>query len=203
MERRGSPRGVLFLFPVAFVGGGGWFPLSHAVAALGRERVSWGSSPAESNMGRSSSLSRGGCRSGAEEGAAEGGEVMPLQLPSDSTDRSQNVWQWILESDRQDKHHKPHSTQSTKKAYGGGAASNQTHTWGGGGASAHLRAHQPAHPFIQDPAMPPLPPPNTLSQLEEACRRLEEASVSKPPTNVSGIYTSDCVELTSLSCVSC
>lgn len=75
----------------------------------------------------------------------------------------------------------PNSTQSTKKAYGGGAASNQTHTWGGGGAIAHLRAHQPAHPFIQDPAMPPLPPPNTLSQLEEACRRLEEASVSKPP----------------------
>jgi len=27
--------------------------------------------------------------------------------------------------------------------------------------------------------MPPLPPPNTLAQLEEACRRLEE--VSKPP----------------------
>lgn len=26
--------------------------------------------------------------------------------------------------------------------------------------------------------MPPLPPPNTLAQLEEACRRLEE--VSKP-----------------------
>lgn len=24
--------------------------------------------------------------------------------------------------------------------------------------------------------MPPLPPPNTLSQLEEACRRLEEVS---------------------------
>lgn len=24
--------------------------------------------------------------------------------------------------------------------------------------------------------MPPLPPPNTLAQLEEACRRLEEVS---------------------------
>uniref|UniRef100_A0A8C9YP83 Axin 2 n=1 Tax=Sander lucioperca TaxID=283035 RepID=A0A8C9YP83_SANLU len=58
----------------------------------------------------------------------------------------------------------------------------RTHsTWGGGGigSGAHLRGHHPGHPFIQDPAMPPLPPPNTLAQLEEACRRLEE--VSKPP----------------------
>ncbi|XP_045571463.1 axin-2 [Salmo salar] len=179
MEREAAQR-VLCLCPVRSGGaeGGPPYPRSRS---LGREMASCGSSPTESSMGRSSSLSRGGCRSGAEEGATEGGEVVPLQLPSDSTDRSQNVWQWILESDRQGKHHKPHSTQSTKKAYGGGAASNQTHTWGGGGAIAHLRAHQPAHPFIQDPAMPPLPPPNTLSQLEEACRRLEEASVSKPP----------------------
>uniref|UniRef100_A0A3Q3RCH2 Axin 2 n=1 Tax=Monopterus albus TaxID=43700 RepID=A0A3Q3RCH2_MONAL len=58
----------------------------------------------------------------------------------------------------------------------------RTHSsWGGGGlgSGAHLRGHHPGHPFIQDPAMPPLPPPNTLAQLEEACRRLEE--VSKPP----------------------
>lgn len=27
--------------------------------------------------------------------------------------------------------------------------------------------------------MPPLPPPNTLAQLEEACRRLEEVSTTK------------------------
>lgn len=70
-----------------------------------------------------------------------------------------------------------HSTQSTRKLYG--SESPRTHTWGGAGISGHLRTHQPAHPFIQDPAMPPLPPPNTLAQLEEACRRLEE--VSKPP----------------------
>ncbi|XP_030646370.1 axin-2 isoform X2 [Chanos chanos] len=68
-------------------------------------------------------------------------------------------------------------TQSTKKSYGSDSA--RVHTWGGGGSGGHLRAHQPAHPFVQDPAMPPLPPPNTLAQLEEACRRLEE--VSKPP----------------------
>jgi len=28
--------------------------------------------------------------------------------------------------------------------------------------------------------MPPLPPPNTLAQLEEACRRLEEVSTKTP-----------------------
>ncbi|XP_017287960.1 axin-2-like [Kryptolebias marmoratus] len=104
-------------------------------------------------------------------------------LPQVSTDRSQNVWQWILESERQGKH-KPHSTQGLKKS---GpldskilpARSNSS--WGGGGIcnGAHLRGHHPGHPFIQDPAMPPLPPPNTLAQLEEACRRLEK--VSKPP----------------------
>uniref|UniRef100_A0A3Q1EV40 Axin 2 (conductin, axil) n=1 Tax=Acanthochromis polyacanthus TaxID=80966 RepID=A0A3Q1EV40_9TELE len=97
----------------------------------------------------------------------------PLQLPSDTTDPAQNVLQWILESKRQGRH-KSHSTQSTKKSFGGSSA--QTHTWGGGGSCGHLRSHQPAQPFIQDPAMPPLPPPNTLAQLEEACRRLEEVS---------------------------
>lgn len=70
------------------------------------------------------------------------------------------------------------SNQNAKKSFGGSAAA-QTHTWGGGGSCGHLRNHQPAQPFIQDPAMPPLPPPNTLAQLEEACRRLEEVS-TKP-----------------------
>ncbi|KAL7860222.1 hypothetical protein AOLI_G00165710 [Acnodon oligacanthus] len=140
--------------------------------SLGREQ---GSSPTEGTIGCSSALSKRLCKSG-EEVNSEGMEAGTLQLPTDSADRSQNVWQWILESDRQAKH-KPHSTQSTKKLYG--PDSVRTHTWGGGGSSGHLRVHQPAHPFVQDPAMPPLPPPNTLAQLEEACRRLEE--VSKPP----------------------
>ncbi|XP_076020751.1 LOW QUALITY PROTEIN: axin-2 [Genypterus blacodes] len=142
--------------------------------SLGREMC--GATSAETSMGRSSSLSRHVCRSGAEDGVADRctDDYRALQLPSDTTDRSQNVWQWILESERQGKH-KSHSTQSTKKSFGGSSA--QTHTWGGGGSCAHLRGHQPAHPFIQDPAMPPLPPPNTLAQLEEACRRLEEVSI--------------------------
>ncbi|KAJ8002094.1 hypothetical protein DPEC_G00176230 [Dallia pectoralis] len=108
-------------------------------------------------------------------------------LPLDASDRSQNVWQWILESERQGKH-KPHSaTQGLKKGHFADpsppkALPARTHSsWGGtGNTGGHLRGgHQPSHPFIQDPAMPPLPPPNTLAQLEEARRRLEE--VSKPP----------------------
>ncbi|KAM3863516.1 axin-2 [Diretmus argenteus] len=146
--------------------------------SLGREMC--GATPMDS-MGRSSSLSRRVCRSGAEDVVAERcmeEDSKPLQLPTDTTDRSQNVWQWILESERQGRH-KSHSTQSTKKSFGGGSSA-QTHTWGGGGSCGHLRSHQPAHPFIQDPAMPPLPPPNTLAQLEEACRRLEEVSTKTP-----------------------
>ncbi|XP_038570320.1 axin-2-like isoform X2 [Micropterus salmoides] len=109
--------------------------------------------------------------------------VSSPRLPLDATDRSQNVWQWILESERQGKH-KPHSTQGLKKSNPLDAKTlpSRTHSsWGGGGigSGAHLRGHHPGHPFIQDPAMPPMPPPNTLAQLEEACRRLEE--VSKPP----------------------
>lgn len=75
-----------------------------------------------------------------------------------------------------------HSTQSTKKAYNSestrgvpGERPARHHLWGN---SSHSRGAQPAHPFVQDPAMPPLTPPNTLAQLEEACRRLAE--VSKP-----------------------
>ncbi|KAI1896755.1 hypothetical protein AGOR_G00098080 [Albula goreensis] len=145
-------------------------------------------SPAEFALGRPSTLSKRPSK--ASEGVTQlngeggGGSSAPPQLPSDGTDRSQNVWQWILDSERQNKH-KPHSTQGMKKAYALDSSSKtlpgRTHSWGGSGSGghSHVRPHHPAHPFIQDPAMPPLPPPNTLAQLEEACRRLEE--VSKPP----------------------
>ncbi|XP_013865606.1 axin-2 isoform X2 [Austrofundulus limnaeus] len=156
--------------------------------SLGREMC--GAVSLENNMGRSSSLSRRVCRSGAEDGVADrctedcGG----LQLPNDTTDPAQNVLQWILESKRQGRH-KASSTQNTKKPFAGSSA--QTHTWGGGGSCGHLRSHQPAQPFIQDPAMPPLPPPNTLAQLEEACRRLEE--VSTKPTKQSARRPTKCL----------
>ncbi|XP_011476518.1 axin-2 [Oryzias latipes] len=153
--------------------------------SLGREMC--GAPSTDSSVGRSSSLSRHVCRSSGEDSVAErcSNNFGPL-LPSDTTDPTQNVLQWILESKRQSRH-KTHSAQSTKKTFGGPSA--QTHTWGGGGSCAHLRNHQPAQPFIQDPAMPPLPPPNTLAQLEEACRRLEEVSTkpSKQRHLLSGI----------------
>ncbi|XP_062362052.1 axin-2 isoform X2 [Cinclus cinclus] len=75
----------------------------------------------------------------------------------------------------------PFGTQSTKKAYSSDCAKGapgRHHPWGTGG---HPRGAQPAHPFVQDPAMPPLTPPNTLAQLEEACRRLAEVSKPQKP----------------------
>nr|XP_006110630.1 axin-2 isoform X5 [Pelodiscus sinensis] len=136
-------------------------------------------------FGRTGTLTKrnGKVTDGVAQPAGEAGlPVMPgLQLPGGETDRSQNVWQWMLESERQNKH-KPHSTQSTKKAYNlestkGIPSERPTrhHLWGN---NTHPRGVQPAHPFVQDPTMPPLTPPNTLAQLEEACRRLTE--VSKP-----------------------
>ncbi|MBN3294340.1 AXIN2 protein, partial [Polypterus senegalus] len=132
--------------------------------------------PEAFTMGRPGVLSKRNCRIG-EGFVLSGSEVISssttLQLPSDGTDRSQNVWQWMIESERQSRH-KMHSAGGPKKALGGtGERPGRQHSWCNTG---HLRSHQPAHPFIQDPAMPPLPPPNTLAQLEEACRRLEEVS---------------------------
>ncbi|XP_076843035.1 axin-2 [Brachyhypopomus gauderio] len=140
--------------------------------SLGREQAGH-AEPAP--LGCPSALSKRLCKSG-EEVADEGVGVSTLQLPADNADRSQNVWQWILASDRQARH-RPHSTQSTRKLYG--SDSTRSPAWSGATGAGQARTHQPAHPFVQDPAMPPLPPPNTLAQLEEACRRLEE--VSKPP----------------------
>lgn len=76
------------------------------------------------------------------------------------------------------------SAQSTKRAYPLECARAPPAERAGrhhllGGSNGHPRAAPRAHPFTQDPAMPPLTPPNTLAQLEEACRRLAE--VSKPP----------------------
>ncbi|XP_044305497.1 axin-2 [Varanus komodoensis] len=139
------------------------------------------------SIGRTGTLPKRNCKlpDGLVLPGGEGGGVsIPpgIQLPGGEADHSHNVWQWMLESERQSKH-KPHSSQSTKKAYNSESTRGtfaerpaRHHLWGN---SSHLRGAQPAHPFVQDPAMPPLPPPNTLAQLEEACRRLAE--VSKPP----------------------
>ncbi|XP_060774916.1 axin-2-like isoform X3 [Neoarius graeffei] len=118
---------------------------------------------------RPSNISDGmsGCKSSEEESNS------PL-LSRDGMVRSHNVWQWILESERQNRH-KPHSSQGLKKTHPSDPSSKMP-LWGGGGVGGHVRAHHPGHPFVQDPTMPPLSPPNTLTQLEEARRRLEEAS---------------------------
>ncbi|CAL1588369.1 unnamed protein product [Knipowitschia caucasica] len=153
--------------------------------SLGRELC--GAVTIDNTMGRSSSLSRCLCRSGTEDGSTDkcSEDCGGLQLPRDTTDPTQNVLQWILESKHQSRHKS--SNQTTKKSFG--SSSTQTHIWGGGGSCGHLRSHQPAQPFIQDPAMPPMPPPNTLAQLEEACRRLEEVSTkpTKPRHSVSSV----------------
>ncbi|XP_032285440.1 axin-2 isoform X1 [Halichoerus grypus] len=118
----------------------------------------------------------------AREGGAPGG-AGALQLPGEEGDRSQDVWQWMLESERQSKP-KPPSAQSTKKAYPLESARASPAERAGrhqllGGGNGHARSAPRAPAFTQDPVMPPLTPPNTLAQLEEACRRLAE--VSKPP----------------------
>ncbi|XP_061130531.1 axin-2-like isoform X1 [Syngnathus typhle] len=136
-----------------------------------------GANYSDFNPVRCSTLSRRQVRSSNE------GMTSPC-LPIDTADRSQNVWQWILESERQGKHKSHSSYPGFKKSSPLDFKNQPARTqplWGGGGigSGTNLRGHHPGHPFLQDPAMPPLPPPNTLAQLEEACRRLEE--VSKPP----------------------
>ncbi|XP_060700705.1 axin-2 isoform X2 [Hemiscyllium ocellatum] len=131
-------------------------------------------------LGRNSSLARRSTQvmDCASPIPSEG--ALPLcspQLPCEETDRTQNVWQWMLESERQPNKHRSHSVQCMKRGSvtecpRGNTTEriNRQHV-----GSPHQRGiAQPSHPFIQDPAMPPLPPPNTLAQLEEARRRLEE-----------------------------
>ncbi|XP_012588423.1 PREDICTED: axin-2 isoform X2 [Condylura cristata] len=76
--------------------------------------------------------------------------------------------------------------------------SGRHHLWGG--SSGHPRATPRAHPFTQDPAVPPLAPPNTLAQLEEACRRLTEVSRPsrqrhKEPKKLAGVHVLQASEL--------
>ncbi|KAM8945292.1 axin-2 [Pelodytes ibericus] len=115
-------------------------------------------------------------------GELEGTSVI-YKIPSE--DHQHATWQRIVEceNERQSRH-KSHSVQCSRKS----PACEQTrassaerparhHTWGG--SNSQPWNLQPSYPAVQDPAIPPLTPPNTLAQLEEACRRLAE--VSKPP----------------------
>ncbi|XP_047221946.1 axin-1-like isoform X2 [Girardinichthys multiradiatus] len=109
-------------------------------------------------------------------------------------ERNQKIMQWMMDGDRQRKSSHGGSTSSSRRTGTSTDSPRPTsverpgavHPW----VSAQLRNNsssvstaipgssstqvQPSHPFIQDPAMPPNPAPNPLTQLEEARRRLEE-----------------------------
>ncbi|XP_061882574.1 axin-1-like [Entelurus aequoreus] len=126
----------------------------------------------------------------------EGGRGVDTQVPLDDLERNQKILQWMMEGDRQRKSSHGGSTSSSRRTGASSEAPRPTsverpgavHPW----VSAQLRNNpssaspaivphsvaaaqvQPLHPFIQDPAMPPNPAPNPLTQLEETRRRLEE-----------------------------
>ncbi|KAK1886942.1 Axin-1 [Dissostichus eleginoides] len=146
---------------------------------------------------KGSTLSRRGCKKTSETPGKgeESGRVTEGQPPMEDLERNQKILQWMMEGDRQRKTSHGGSTSSSRR---GGPSSESphptsverpgaVHPW----VSAQLRNNpsssvspalpgpsstqvQPSHPFIQDPAMPPNPAPNALTQLEEARRRLEE-----------------------------
>uniref|UniRef100_A0A671TQH3 Axin-1 n=1 Tax=Sparus aurata TaxID=8175 RepID=A0A671TQH3_SPAAU len=129
---------------------------------------------------KGSTLSRRGCKKAAETSGKgdESGRGMETQVPMEDLERNQKILQWMMEGDRQRK-----TSHGSSRRTGASSESPRptsverpgaVHPW----VSAQLRNNpssvQPSHPFIQDPAMPPNPAPNPLTQLEEARRRLEE-----------------------------
>uniref|UniRef100_A0A3Q0T5P3 Axin-1 n=1 Tax=Amphilophus citrinellus TaxID=61819 RepID=A0A3Q0T5P3_AMPCI len=127
--------------------------------------------------GRSSTLSRRVCKKPSEAlgKGDESGRGLEAQVPMEDLERNQKILQWMMEGDRQRK-----SSHGSSRRTGTSTESPRptsverpgaVHPW----VSAQLRnPSSPSHPFIQDPAMPPNPAPNPLTQLEEARRRLEE-----------------------------
>ncbi|KAM9298831.1 axin-related protein-like [Gastrophryne carolinensis] len=113
-----------------------------------------------------------------EEGQTNVGLTTPLSAEQE-IERSHSVLQWVLESAKMmKKHHREVNTSvnhcpELKR-------------------TTHRTTSQPAHLFLQDTSMPPLNAPNTLDQLEEACRRLvEEKRVPK-------LHKSRCVQSATL-----
>uniref|UniRef100_A0A3Q3K3W2 Axin-1 n=1 Tax=Monopterus albus TaxID=43700 RepID=A0A3Q3K3W2_MONAL len=120
---------------------------------------------------KGSTLSRRGCKKTSETSGKgdDSGHGLEAQVPLEDRERNQKILQWMMEGDRQRKSSHGESPRPTSVERPGAV-----HPW----VSAQLRNNpssvQPSHPFIQDPAMPPNPAPNPLTQLEEARRRLEE-----------------------------
>ncbi|KAJ3614801.1 hypothetical protein NHX12_018371 [Muraenolepis orangiensis] len=126
----------------------------------------------------------------------ENGRGSDSQVPMEDLERNQKILQWMMEGEalRHKKGTHSGSTSGSRRTVGSNESLRPTsverpgavHPW----VSAQLRNNpssaspsipcatsaqvQPSHPFIQDPAMPPNPAPNPLTQLEEARRRLEE-----------------------------
>ncbi|XP_056265698.1 axin-1-like [Pseudoliparis swirei] len=145
---------------------------------------------------KGSTLSRRGSKKTPEPSGKgdESGRGMEGQVPLEDLERNQKILQWMMEGDRQRKTSHGGSTSSSRRTGPSSESPHPTsverpgavHPW----VSAQLRNNpvslspaipgstaaqvQPSHPFIQDPAMPPNPAPNPLTQLEEARRRLEE-----------------------------
>lgn len=149
---------------------------------------------------KGSTLSRrGGKKSDPSGKGEESGRTVdapgPLEDMERNMERNQKIMQWMMEGDAL-RHKKSSHGGSTSGSRRTGTSSESprptsverpgaVHPW----VSAQLRNNpssmspaippsssqvQPSHPFIQDPAMPPNPAPNPLTQLEEARRRLEE-----------------------------
>uniref|UniRef100_A0A3Q2VUI5 Axin-1 n=1 Tax=Haplochromis burtoni TaxID=8153 RepID=A0A3Q2VUI5_HAPBU len=118
---------------------------------------------------KGSTLSRRGCKKTSEASGKgdESGRGLEAQVPIEDLERNQKILQWMMDGDRQRK--SSHGSESPRPA--SVERPGAVHPW----VSAQLRnPSSPSHPFIQDPAMPPNPAPNPLTQLEEARRRLEE-----------------------------
>ncbi|XP_035993305.1 axin-1 isoform X1 [Fundulus heteroclitus] len=151
------------------------------------------------NSSKGSTMSRRGSKKtetsskGDESGRGLETQVYPGAQVED-LERNQKILQWMMDGDRQRKSSHGGSTSSSRRTATSTDSPRPTsverpgavHPW----VSAQLRNNsssvstaipissstqvQPSHPFIQDPAMPPNPAPNPLTQLEEARRRLEE-----------------------------
>ncbi|XP_034046032.1 axin-1 isoform X2 [Thalassophryne amazonica] len=114
----------------------------------------------------------------------KGEEVRPhdTSVPANEIERNQKILLWMMEGEKEMVRHKksPYgSISGSKKAVGHeGPRLSSVERSVYPRVSAQLRnSVQPSHPFIQDPTMPPNPAPNPLTQLEEACRRLEEEKI--------------------------
>uniref|UniRef100_A0A3Q1ERC3 Axin-1 n=1 Tax=Acanthochromis polyacanthus TaxID=80966 RepID=A0A3Q1ERC3_9TELE len=128
---------------------------------------------------KGSTLSRRGCKKTSETSGKgdESGRGLETQVQLEDLERNQKILQWMMEGDRQRKGSHGSSRRTGTSSESPRPTSVErpgaVHPW----VSAQLRNNpsvQPSHPFIQDPAMPPNPAPNPLTQLEEARRRLEE-----------------------------